>query len=392
MWVVNGTSLTGYDISGNSLASSGASVTAPSGASFFSVAVSGSGNASENIFVSDSAAHTLYEYSWNGSSLSQNSTVFQFASDPSGGAISPQEIALDPAGNLWTTSFDGQIQEYTSACQGTTPCSGTQILASGSSVSGARGIMIVASGTGNCTATDTSGCRAYVTVQGTYGSGYLDYFSASGTANPGITQYASLGAATTGTATPQGTGQMRGVTEDSVGDIFYADNTWGGAGTDNGYVCEVAAGTAAGSTCVYSGAYLSGLNGPNELISGQGTNGNGNGQFKAGCSQIFVASYYAGTITEVNTGNKIGGQSVSCGTQGSVAFLSTSNPTISNITGIAMAVGDTGSIGGNEGPTFLFGPDFVSPSPEPGTWVLMLSAFLGGVGLLMWRRCHQARA
>ena len=377
MWAVDGTNLVGLDSTGTVIAS----VAAPTGANFFSVAVAGSSNTSENIFVSAPAnpQGTLYEYTWNGSALTAANNTFTFAADTTGGGISPQEIALDPSGNLWTVSFDGRVQEYTANC--TSPCGGTQILPAGSAIAGARGIMIP--GSSNCKSQTQSGCVAYVTYEAGYGSGGLASFAATGTANPSLTSVSTLGATTT--TGGQGTGQLRGVTQDQAGNIYYADGTWGAAGTDNGYICN--AGTQSGFSCTYANAYFTGLNGPNELITGQG-NGSAAGSFNTGCDVLYVAQYYANVITEINLDQTTGGtqNSSSCGTaKQSQTFASG----LTNVSGIALAVGDTAVIGGNQGPTNLFS---VSAAPEPGTWVLMFSALLSIAGVQLLRRRRAAQA
>jgi hypothetical protein len=197
MWVANGTSVTGYDNKGNAI--SGATANAPTGGDYFSLAVSGTAG-SQNIFVADSVKHTLTEYKWNGTALTtvNPTNPFVFASDPSGGAISPQEIAVDGSGNLWTTSYDGQIVMY-NATSGVA----TTMQPAGGSLAAARGMMIV-------------GSEVYVTVGG-YGSGGLEDFTT--TANSSVSSIGAIGSATVG-ATPVATGQTRGVTEDSHGDIF----------------------------------------------------------------------------------------------------------------------------------------------------------------------------
>ncbi len=169
MRVTNGTSVTGYSSSG--VAVSGATESAPAGAGYFSVATAGTNANSQDVFVSDSVNHTLTEYMLDGTTMTQVGTTFTFASDLSGGAISPQEIAIDGNGNLWTTSFDGQIVEY----NGSTG-SPTTMQASGGALSGARGMMI-------------AGTTAYVTVEG-FGAGSVKSFSTS-TANSTVSTYAT---------------------------------------------------------------------------------------------------------------------------------------------------------------------------------------------------------
>ena len=392
MWAVDGTTLVGLNSGGTAV--SGATFNAStigSGVNFFSLAVAGSIN-NQNIFVADPGAHTLYELNWSWSTngqgsgtLSKNNTIFSFVPDTSGGGISPQEIALDASGNLWTTSFDGQIYEYTTSCQGGTNCAGTQIFTNATGIPGARGIAII-------------GGTAYVTVQGSYGSGSVDTFSASGSLNPAVTQYSALGASTTGQTPNHETGQMRGVTGDEGGNIYYVDSTWGPTGAGDGYICEVPTGTGgAGSMCSYSTSFLhtTVLNGPNEIISGQGSGATG-AAFGTGCDDLYVANYFGNNITEIGTGLTTGGTvSSSCGTAATTTTFATSavfGATGAHVTGLALTPNQVAVIGGNQGPTNLFGPDFSQVTPEPGTWVLMLSALFGVAGTQVWRRRRAAKA
>jgi hypothetical protein len=327
IWVANGSSVTGYSTSGAAV--SGASLTCSSG-DCFSLATSGTSGTDENLFVANSGTHTLAEYSWNGTDLTSTGPSFTFAPDPAGGNISPQEIAVGGAGNLWTTSIDGKIVVY----DGTTG-DATTVEPAGGSLVGARGIMI-------------DGSTVYVTVEGTYGSGSVYSFPTSGGAP---TLYASV----SGTVGGQVEGQMRGISYDSQGDIFYADSTWGPSGSDQGYINE--------ST---GGAVISGLNGPNELEIGNGSNG-------SGCDYLYVAGYYAGTVNEYSNGEGAG-----CGTVGTleVSFLSG----LGNPSGIALSPGN-GGLGGDSvgvGPTFISG---VSATPEPGTFALMTGALLLALGI-----------
>lgn len=393
MWAVDGTQLVGLSSVGTPVANATFNASTISGStSFFSLAVAGTQNA-QNIFVADSESHQLYEFNWNWSTtgqgrgtLSQSGTTFTFTGASN---ISPQEIAIDPSGNLWTTDFDGQIQEYTPATGGG---SGTTIVKANSGlVTGARGIMINSpvgqTPTQSCSSTVTTGCTVYVTVEGAYGSGGLDYFSAG--SNPTVTDYSTLSASTT----PAGneTGQMRGVTEDTFGNIYYVDSTWGPSGTGDGYICEVAKGAATGNTCNPASPFLSTpLNGPNEIVSGDGNGGAGG--YASSCDDLYVANYYGNNIVQVQTSYTTGGVASGCGTAGTNQVFASS---LTNVTGLAFGVGagnvNFGIGGGNEGPTFLF-PDSSVASPEPGTWVLMLSALLAIVGAQVWRRRRVARA
>jgi hypothetical protein len=361
MWVADGSSVTGYSTAGAAV--SGANVSC--GGDCFSVATSGTSGTSENLFIADAGSHTLSEYSWNGTGLTSSGTPFTFAPDAAGGSISPQEIAIGPAGNLWTTSFDGQIVTY----NGTTGAN-TTVYAAGfnsSELAGARGIMV-------------NGTTVYVTVQKAYGSGGAVYsFSTSGGS---ISTYATIAGGTLGTPAYED-GQMRGITVDQGGNIFYADSTWAPNGTNDGYICE-------SITCTPSAPAMGSLAGPNEIQTGAGTLTNGRAP---GCDVLYIANYYSGnstapsTVEEVSTGYTTAGVASGCGSfdSGTGTFLSL---TTGNISGIALSPGEN-SLGGD---SVSLGPTFISnsppQSPEPGTFVLMTGALVLalGIGIRVQRR------
>jgi sugar lactone lactonase YvrE len=342
IWVADGSTVTGYG--SNGAAVSGATLTAPGGGDYFALATAGTSGNNEDLYVADSGLHQLSEWSWNGSSLSQVGSTVAFAPDPSGGNVSPQEIAVDGSGNLWTTSVDGQIVEYSSSLG--TP---TTVYPSGSVLAAARGIMI-------------DGTTAYVTVDGAYGSGSVYTFSTTSPGTPAL--YASV----SGTTGGQADGQMRGVAVDTDGNIFYADSTWGASGTDKGYIKE-----NTGSSSV-----ISGLNGPNELETGAGTAANGHDS--ANCDVLYVANYYGGSIQEYNTGYTIGGNPT-CGSSEQFETVTTLVTGLTDPSGLALSPGES-SLGGDSvtnGPTFISDP--VSATPEPGTFALMIGALLLALGI-----------
>lgn len=363
MWAANGTDLLGLNSSGQVVESN-----ALPGA--FSVATfNNTVTGLENIFVSvPGSSGQLYMYTFNeaNNTLSGPSQPFTFTPDGSAGGISPQEITVDQSGSLWTTSFDGAIQKYQSGC--TQPCAGT----TEETIPGARGIFIGPQ-------------LVYVTVEPPYGSeGGVDEFDL---ASPGtVTTPYTLGSLTAGTGGPE-TGQLRGITMDEANNIYYADSTWGAPGTDDGYIC-----VSARTICDYSATtrpyYTTGLNGPNELISGQGSDASGTGaSFDAGCDVLYAAEYYGSVITEINIDEQLNGNSFQCGTpKATEPFASNSTVggsfNLNDVSGIALDVGDAGIVGSNtlpgvEGPASLFS----DAAPEPGTWVLMVSALLGIVAM-----------
>ena len=349
MWVANGTSVQGYSSSGTAV--SGALVNAPTGGDFFSLATTGSSGTSEDVFIADSGNQTLTEYSWNGSAMAKVGTTFSFTNDPSAGGISPQEIALG-AGSVWTTSFDGQIVKYNDSTG-----AATIVQNAGGALTNARGIMV-------------DGSTVYVTVQG-YGSGSVYDMSTSATTSTTPTLYASLGSSSVDSGA-YATGQMRGITFDAAGSIFYDDSTWAPSGQNFGYI-DQNSGTNKNTTV------LSSLAGPNELESGDGTAGSGD--LSSGCNVVYIANYYGGTVEEVSTGdNTFGFSSSSCG---SGTFNGAHTDFLSGLTdasGIALSPSE-GGLGGNEDPTFLS-----SPAPEPSSGALMLSALLLTMGMGIARK------
>jgi hypothetical protein len=379
LWVADGTAVTGYQSSGGTL-SSVVTLTAPTGGwgDAFSVATYGPNASDQFVVVSDAGKHTLTEYSYNASAgtngtASGPSQPFAFPADPAGGSISPQQIAIDSSGNLWTTSAGGNVSEWCGATGGCTFNGSSK--ASGSllqtvqipTADGApRGIMI-------------NGSTVYVTTStyGASGAGVYDFtYNSSG--HGSLTTYYALTANTTSGGNE--TGQLRGITYDPGGNIFFDDSTWGASGSAQGYVLENA-GTATNLTA---------LNGPNGLETGYGTSSTSD--LSSSCDVLFVGSYYSGNLGESNTGyNTSGVLNSTC--EGSGVFKS-SQVVISgltNLSGVALAIGngglgdDAGSIQG------LFEPN--TPAiPEPGTLALMIGALLLAIviGIRVQRRRLQS--
>jgi hypothetical protein len=341
MWVADGTSVQGYYTNGTSV---GASANLACSGDCFSLATSGSNGTSEDLFVANSGSHTLSEYSWNGTVLKSAGPSFTFASDPTSGSISPQEIAIDGSGNLWTTSLDGQIVEYNGTTGNSTAVECPT--ATNCTLAGARGIMI-------------DGTTAYVTVEGGYGLNSSVYSFPTSTGV--LTLYRNVVATTVG---GQENGQMRGITYDSNGDIFYADSTWAPNGTNEGYIDKD----------ISSTAVISSLAGPNELEIGDASSG--------GCTDLYVVTYYGGNVTEYSDGH--GGGCGSVGTLEATYLTGLVNPS-----GIALSPNE-GGLGGDSvgvGPTFISDP--VTASPEPGTLALMIGSLLLaalGIGIRVQRR------
>ncbi len=392
MWVANGTGVTAYDSTGATVtltgtAANGAALAHPTGqaswGNAFSVTTFGSSATNQFVVVSDALDHSLTEYSYTSTNnaVAQVGTSFAFTADPAGGAISPQEIAIDTSGNLWTTSAGGAVTEY---CGSSGGCSiGGVSKAAGAvmqtvtipTADGApRGIMIDTHTVGTT--------QIYVTTStyGATGAGVYQFTLGTIGANAGVAGAVStFKALTVSTSGTQETGQLRGITYDSGGDIYFADSTWGATGTDQGYIDEGTALTQIATS----------LNGPNELEVAAGTAASGND--RAACDVIYAANYYAGTVTEISTGWTTGGSNGStCGSGIAGGTTTTLISGLTTPTGIAIsfshsALGD--SIG--LGPQGLFTAD-QADAPEPGSWVLALSALLIG-GAVKARRGVSAR-
>src|SRR5579863_493427 len=347
VWVASGSKIVGYTQGTNgtgNTATVAVTLNAPTGGDYFSVATAGTSGTSENLYVADSGNHQLSEWSWNGTSLTQVGSNVNFAADTAGGSISPQEIAIDGSGNLWTTSVDGQIVKYSSSVG--SPSTVYAAGADSGALAGARGIMI-------------SGTTAYVTVEGAYGSGSVYDFSTTSPGTPAL--YASV----SGTVGGQEKGQMRGAAVDQAGNIYYADSTWGASGTNQGYICKSA-------TCTT--AFTTGLNGPNELQTGLGTFAASGTTYN--CDVLDETNYYGGSIEEIATGYDTGGVSHShCGNASEGTSLGNFLTGLTTPSGIALSPGEF-ALGGDTVPV---GPSFFTP--EPGTFALMIGALLLALGI-----------
>jgi hypothetical protein len=368
LWVADGADLLGYG--GTNDATLEVTQAAPSGGNYYSVTTYGASSTNEYVAVSDAANHTLIEYLWNGTSLTTpiGTGAFSFPSDPAGGAISPQEIAIDGSGNLWTTSAGGHVTQFCGNSSGCTVNSTSysagaviQTVTVPTADGDPRGIMI-------------DGSTVYVTTSsyGATGAGVYDFtINGSGVAGSLSTYYA-LVANTVGTgANKQETGQLRGITYTAGGEILWADSTWGASGTFKGYIDEDTGTTTS----------LASLNGPNALETGNGTNSNSGSSIYTGCNVLYLADYYSGIVDEISVGSAFGG----CGSLGNTTTIVSG---LTDVSGIALSVGEGGLGDDAVGPTGLFlSPD--SPqTPEPGTFALMIGALLlaFGIGIRAQRR------
>jgi len=285
----------------------------------FALAVTGSGS-SGFLYVADAGTNEVYQF--NKALSGANSAHFITTAD-AGDTISPQEIALDGTGNLYTTSFStGVIDKYS----GSTP---TSI----ETLPGVRGILI-------------DGSTVWVDIEG-YGSFTLDSFSTSGGALLTSNTYTSS-QITCGTGVV--CGQVRGMAISGTGtseELYLADSTWT---PGDGQIDAINIGNTFGITTTV-GEGKTDLDDPNSLaISG---------------SDVYVADYGNGDISEyaISGGGFLGGWNVGGNPQGIV--LSGSQ--------------DQGTA---EDPDFFTSSSTI---PEPGTTSLLLLA-AGVLAVGFWRR------
>ncbi len=276
---------------------------------------------SSNIYVADAGKNKVYQYA--SGSTGANTGSFTTTTD-TGDTISPQEIALDGSGNLYTTSFStGSIDKY----NGTTP---TAI----ETLPGVRGIVI-------------DGSTIWADIEG-YGTFTLDSFSTSGGTLLSTHTYSSSSASPITCGTGVVCGQVRGmaITGTGASEVLYlADSTWTNG---DGQIDAIAVGSGFGiSTPVAEGA--SSLDDPNSLAT-DGTD-------------LYVADYGNGDISEyqISNGSRIGRWSVGGDPQGIILANSEGNGTA-------------------EDPGF-----FDQVVPEPGTTSLLLLA-AGALAAGFWRR------
>lgn len=241
LFVANGTSVNRYQLNQqNTLVLSAAGTLTPAvpWTDAFALTIDSSGD----IYVADAGANRIVEF--NSSGIQK--AVFDIPADSTGGNISPQEIALDSAGNLYVTSYDGTISKFASSNGAETTVE---------TIPQARGIV-----------TDPINGLTYVSTSG-LGDVSLDSFT-TGKGGPVSTVY------TTGDYPD---GQLRGVTFDLNNNIYLADSTWNAG---QGYIEKIAPNGVATT-------FISNLDGPNALAI-NGSNGTG----------LYVADYFAGDVEE----------------------------------------------------------------------------------------------
>ena len=232
-WVENGASSTGTQTNLTA-------PTSPGWTDAFGIAIDSA--ATPNVFVSDAGGNRVLEFNSSTSAL-----IGTFATPPgnSGFNISPQEIALDASGNLYTVSFGGQVEQYLN------PTGANTLL---QTLPGARGILV-------------NGTTTYVDVEGPYGSFSLDSFTTGTTGTVTTNTY-------TGICGTNVCGQVRGMAISGT-TLYLADSTWLGTGQ----IDEINLTTFAETNVSFTG-----LDDPNSLsISG---------------GNLYAANYGNDTVTD----------------------------------------------------------------------------------------------
>lgn len=292
-YVATGSAVTKYTQSGNS-APTAAGTLSPTVAwtNAFALTTDTSGD----IYVSDAGANRVVEFNSSGTQISS----FTLPADSSGGNISPQEIALDSSGNLYTTSYGGAVYKF---------ASGTGARTTIQTISGARGILV-----------DNSNGTTYVDTSGVTGA--AAYSFATGTSNTPTDIW---------NAGSYPNGQLRGMTYDTSGDLFIADSTWVAGSGDIEKI------TSGGTKSTFE----TGLNGPNALAIGPSTNVN---------NDLFVVDYFGGDIREYNPST-----GAASGINSGVFLSGLTNPTGILFAGVTFA--------GGEQPQFMLSDVFPVPEP-----------------------------
>lgn len=283
-------------------------------------------DSSGNLYVSDAGANRIVEFNSSGTQLA----VLTIPPDLTGGGISPQEIALSGGGDLYVTSFNGNILKFANA-------TGTGTIVE--NIPGARGILI-------------NGTTTYVTASGLgSASGVYSFTTGGGGA---ITPLAD-----TTTAYPGG--QLRGLARDSAGSLYVADSSWGGAG----YIDISSTGGTSWSNFGLNNTDQA-AGGPNDIAI---ANASATPTSSAGQS-LYIADYFTGIVEEYQDNT-----ATATGHRGN--FVK-NLVTISghNITGIAFvgSAGNTASL--SDQPVFFSDLATVQQTPEPGTWALLLGALI----------------
>ena len=291
----------------------------------FALAVTGN-SASGNIYVADAGTNKVYQFN----KVVNGANTASFTTTPdTGDNFSPQEIALDLTGNLYTTSYTGSIDQYS----GSTP----SVL---ETLPGARGILI-------------NGSTIYVDQEGPYGSFTLDSFSTSGGAVTSHVYNSSnilCGAATCG--------QVRGMA--IFGNTMYlADSTWTDGG---GQIDAIDLTSFAITTFLVEGT--KDLDDPNSLA------------INAGGNDLYVADYGSGQVSEYALTN---GAFVAAWTVGG------------NPQGVILNGSQATGTGSNADPDFFVASPVTTPEPGTTPLVLLALGLAAAVGLRQ-RKAVSARA
>lgn len=320
MWVTSGNTIIALDGTGATIANG---TTTLNGQNPFSLATDGT-----HLYVGDATNHTLKQYTYDTNGALTASKTYTFTAD----TISPQEIALDSSGNLYTLSFGGEVTRFSPAS-----ATGTHL----NTVVGARGLAV-----------DSGNNTAYVTTSADGGATVVD-FSIAGVDSTVNTLF-------TGGAYPAG--QLRGIavngsTNAAHPTLYFADSSW--SATSVGTLMRI---TGAGSTNIET-TVASGLNGPNQIAL----------TTAAGIvNKVYVAEYSGQDVVSVDRAGR------------ATRFNQTAFS--SPVTGIALNPG----FANNDDPlsadalsqtppaTFFDLLPFDSiNTPEPGTYVMTLSSLAG---------------
>lgn len=339
----NVSSVTGYSLTSGGSALSTPVSFAPSGgfADAFAIAVDSTGN----VFVGDAGANKIYEFTSSGGAPI---ATFTLPTDGSTGPLSPQEIALDTNGNLYAAEYGpnntGKVVKFATNGGG----SGTVIQNFAAPV---RGILV-----------DTASGNTYVTTgtNGTTTSNVVRFATGTTGAQTNIYQNQAYPA-----------GQLRGLALDATGKLYVADSGNPDAGTfavTSGYITDTSTPTGASQSWGVVGG-LSGLTtGPNDIAIGCDSVSEFGGHLTCGTNELYVANYFGQSITVY--------QLAGAGSPGSL--VRTFSFAGSHVTGFAFDPGfipaGTFSVGTEPGFFADLQTDTVNPTPEPGTWIMMLGA------------------
>jgi sugar lactone lactonase YvrE len=295
----------------------------------FSLVVDSSGQ----IYVGDAGANRIIRY---GTDLQVNGT-FAITVDTSPQNISPQQIALDSSGNLYTTSFGGDVYKFSSTGAGTIGATAARIQTISPN---ARGLLV-------------NGTEAYVTTSG-YGTASVVKFDPSTVDSAQTPIYSTFSGEQ---------GQLRGMALNSTR-LLVADSTW----TENGGYIEEMLNNGTSPSVFISGSENGGLLGPNSLAFGSS-------------SALYISEYYGNRITKYSSTGFFQSNFITTGTLRPTGIAFSPGTVANGLPQInAMA------------PSFFQAVTVAEESPEPGTWLLLGSALLVIFGAKSWTAKYRSVA